>query len=121
MGDMKSVLAQLLGKEYIHSSDLKNAFNALPLDEPSQDSTTFVVPHGEFAFRVLCAGLPLTPSVYTQIGSEILGQMRLKEWTNWLDDFTGGCLNFDYGLEILEKLFVRFRLFGVKINVAKTR
>jgi hypothetical protein len=48
-------------------------FLSVKLAEESQELVSFVVPHGQFSFTSLCAGLNLAPAVYSQLGSEILG------------------------------------------------
>jgi hypothetical protein len=74
---------------------------------------SFVVPHGQFSLTSLCAGLNLAPAVYSQLGSEILGDMRFTEVWNWID-FTGVCKSFEHGLDLLRRILERLRAYNVR-------
>jgi hypothetical protein len=121
MGSTSSIIQNLQGGEFFQCLDLKNAFLSVKLAEESQELVSFVVPHGQFSFTSLCAGLNLAPAVYSQLGSEILGDMRFTEVWNWIDDFTGVCKSFEHGLDLLRRIFERFRAYNVRLNPNKCK
>jgi hypothetical protein len=99
----------------------QKCFLSVKLAEESQELVSFVVPHGQFSFTSLCAGLNLAPAIYSQLGSEILGDMRFTEVWNWIDDFTGVCKSFEHGLDLLRRILERFRAYNFRLNPNKCK
>lgn len=121
LGNMENILQSLRGAKLFHQIDLRNAFMGVQLDESSQELTSFLTPNGQFCGTRLLAGLSISPSVYAEVADLILGPLKNEVCFNWVDDFICRLNDFEDGLQVLERVLERFRMFNVRIHPVKTK
>lgn len=67
---------QLSGMKYFSKLDLTSSFYQIPLEEDSQDITSFVCPLGQFKFTTLPFGLKSSPKLFQRTITNILGNFQ---------------------------------------------
>lgn len=112
---------QHLGKARLFSIlDLNQAYNQIPLDEPSKQFTSFVVPWGQYEFNFLPFGLASGSMVLTSLIDRIFGDIKFKFIFNFFDDlciYTDGTL--DDHLEKVREVVSRLQKAGLTVNPQK--
>lgn len=58
--------------KYFSKIDLTSSFYQIPIDETSQDITSFVSPFGQYKFTTLLFGLKSSPKLFQRTISEVL-------------------------------------------------
>jgi hypothetical protein len=119
IGHPDTILQSLRGAKWFHCLDFSNAYLALPLSEKSRHLTSFCTRKGQWEFKNLSAGLKVATSAYSRLVSATSGQMKDSEVYTFLDDWNLICQSFEHGLDFLQRVFERIRLFGMKLNPEK--
>ncbi|XP_041370035.1 uncharacterized protein K02A2.6-like [Gigantopelta aegis] len=69
------LLAQLAGATVFTKLDCNSGFHQVPLDEGSQELTTFITPFGRFCYKRLSFGISSGPEVFHHIMSQLLSNI----------------------------------------------
>ena len=69
---MDQLLAQLSGATVFTKLDCNSGFHQVPLDEKSQELTTFITPFGRYCYTRLPFGISSEPEVFQQRMSQLL-------------------------------------------------
>lgn len=69
---LEDVTSKLLGARVFSCLDAASGFYQIPLEEASQDLTTFITPFGRFCFRRLPFGITSAPEIFMRKMVEVL-------------------------------------------------
>jgi hypothetical protein len=67
-----NLLAQLSGAKFFSKLDCNSGFHQIPLDEESQELTTFITPFGRFCYLRMPFGISSGPEIFHREMSQIL-------------------------------------------------
>ncbi|GFX22043.1 retrovirus-related Pol polyprotein from transposon 17.6 [Trichonephila clavipes] len=99
----------------ISGSDMKSAFNQIPLHFADRHKTAFSTPDGgKYEFNRLCFGLKNSPKVFQSIAQEVLGDLLHNGALVYIDDIILFTKTIDEHFELLGKVFERFERIHLK-------
>ena len=83
------LLAQLAGATVFTKLDCNSGFHQVPLDEDSQELTTFITSFGRFCFKRLPFGISSGPEVFHRIMSQLLSNISGSSVTSMTSRYQG--------------------------------
>jgi hypothetical protein len=89
----------LSGKKLFSFLDGFSGYNQIKIAPQDQDKTTFTIPWGTFAYRVLLFGLCNAPATFQRVVLGILSDMLNGSMEIFMDDFTPYGVSFQEALE----------------------
>jgi hypothetical protein len=98
------VLDSLLGKNFFSFLDGSSGYNQIKIAPQDQYKTTFTIPWGTFAYRVLPFGLCNAPTTFQRAVIGIFSDMLNESMEIFMDDFTPYGVSFQEALQNLEKV-----------------
>ena len=119
---LDELVEQTSGQAYYCTLDLKDAYYQLVLDEESRDITTFSDGFNLWRFKRLPFGLTVSPAIFTRAINQVIAPLAEQGFVrNYLDDVIVYASSYEELLEHLSKVFHRFEIMGVKLNIAKCK
>ena len=113
------------GKRFITALDMCYAYHQMPMDEASQDKTTFVsAKYGMYKFRRVPFGLKCAPAFFQRALEEIMRDV-VNETTPtehvgiYLDDIVIATSTFEEHIALLRKIFTVFRRSNLRLGSKK--
>ena len=113
------ILSVLHEKKYFSSLDLVKGFWQIPLDEESQEKTSFVTFFGQYKFTRLPFGLATAPGAFQQRVAKALGPLNWVEAIVYIDDILIYSKDFETHLHTLEQVFRRLNQVNMKAKLKK--
>eukprot|EP00253_Pinus_taeda_P020271 PITA_20271 len=101
------VLDNLAGKKSFSFLDGFSGYNQIRIAPQDQDKTTFTIPWGTFAYKVLPFGLCNAPATFQRAVIGIFSDMINDSLEIFMDDFTPYGTTFEDSLQNLEKVLKR--------------
>ena len=113
------LLFSIKGSKYFVALDLRSGYWQIPMDESCRAYTAFRTPEGLFEFLVMPFGLKNAPATFQRCMDFILGDLRYKNVSVYLDDILIHHSDEMECLKLLETVFKRLLLAGLTINLPK--
>nr|XP_016434108.1 PREDICTED: uncharacterized protein LOC107760556 [Nicotiana tabacum] len=88
------VLERIAGYDFYCFLDGYSGYNQIPIAPEDQDKTTFICPHGTYAYRRMPFGLCNAPATFQRCMSAIFADMTDKFLEIFMDDFTLFCKTY---------------------------
>lgn len=119
MEDVRGTLDWLSGKTIFSTFDLKDGFFQVPLAEESRPLTAVRTVVGLMQYKRLPQGLKNSPATFQRIVNSVLGDMKGRDVSGFVDDISVGTATCREHLESLHNVLQRFRHSGLKLKLAK--
>ena len=117
------MIDRLASANFIGSTDVKSAYDTVPLTERSKDLTTFVLPWGKYRWTRMPQGFKNAPAIlqarYTQIFNDLMGREGSGVFI-YMDDFYPYADTKENFTAIWKELFRRARKYGLRFSPKKT-
>jgi hypothetical protein len=117
------MIDRLAAAKFIGSTDVKSAYDTVPLTQRSKDLTTFILPWGKYRWTVMPQGFKNAPAVlqarYTQIFNDLMGREGSGVFI-YMDDFYPYAETQEDLDLVWDELFRRARKFGLRFSPKKT-
>ena len=102
---------------YFYKIDLESGFNQFPLDERSQEITTFTWNHQQYAFTVCPFGFKLVPAHFQSIMSKIFQKCSFVQV--YIDDIIVFSTSLIEHRTHLSQVFQKLNSFNLKVRMDK--
>ena len=110
----------IMGKSTIFSTlDLFSGFWQIPLDEESQEKSTFTTHFGSFSWKRMPFGLQGAPGSFQSLMNRVLAGLTFKMCLVFIDDIICLSQNFEDHLSHLTMIFDRIRKAGLRLKPSK--
>ena len=116
---LEEIFDTLDGSACFTSIDMSAGFCQVPMEESSQDYTTFSTPFGSFKWLRMPMGLIGSPPTFQCLVENVIVRLTWKICVPYLDDFIIFSSTPEEHLERLRLFFERFRSHNSKINPDK--
>jgi hypothetical protein len=107
------------GPKYFIALDLAQGFHQTRIHPDSIDKTAFVVPQGQFAYKMMPFGLTNAPPVFQRIMTWVLA--GVENCCCYLDDVLIAAPTLEETIEAFENVCERFRKHGLLLNMKKCK
>lgn len=121
VGDVQSTFHHLTDSAYYTTLDLTSAYHQLEISPRSRHLTNFSTPFGCFNYRRLPFGIHAGSFGLCSAIDGILGDLKYKICTNFLDDLIIYSPDLETHYNDLQTVFKRLRDNGITINPKKSR
>ncbi|GFX76944.1 retrovirus-related Pol polyprotein from transposon 17.6 [Trichonephila clavipes] len=106
---LDDILHEISGSNYFSASDMKSAFNQIPLHFADRHKTAFSTPDGDkYQFNRLCFGLKNSPKAFQSIAQEVLADLLHHGALVYIDDIILFTKTIDEHFELLGRKFKVF-------------
>jgi len=112
-------LATLEGKRLFSTLDLCSGYHQLRLDPSTADVTTFTSPFGNYRYRRLAQGLSNGVGVFQNAMDLILGPLKWRSASPYLDDLIVYSTTFEEHLQHLREVLALLKQYGLTVNKEK--
>ena len=102
------------GGKYITTLDLNKGYWQIPMEEASQDKTTFITPFGLYEFTTMTFGLQGAPATFQRLMNRVLQGMD-KFAAAYIDDVAIYSETWEEHLKHLDQVLERLRRAGQQI------
>ena len=119
MKSVRETLDWLSGKKVFSTFDLRDRFFQVVLEESSRPYTAVRTVMGLFQHCRLPQGLKNSPATFQRIVNTVLGAMKGRSVSGFVDDVSVGTSDAAEQLQELEKVLTRVRDSGMKFKLAK--
>jgi hypothetical protein len=119
--NMNEELQKFHGTKYFSSVDLVSGYWQIPVKEEHQKYLGFQLGNKTYVFRRLPFGMSTSVSSFVRAMEIILGPEVMRFTTLYIDDALVASKSFEDHLIHLNKIFDRFALAGITLNLLKSR
>ena len=113
------ILQNLSGSNFYSSLDLESAFWQIPLRKGDRHKAAFTTRQGHWQFKVMPFGLQGSPSTFVRCISSVLAELVGKAVFVYLDDIVIHTKTKEEHFKMIENVFERLRISGLKVKLAK--
>lgn len=110
---------RLNGCKFFTTLDLAHGFLQLPLSDESKPKTGFITPDETGQFERTTFGLVNSPYEFCRVIQSVLGPLRHKVCTSYIDDLLIGAKTWDEMLSKLEEVFQALKNGGLTLKLKK--
>ena len=118
--DMSDNLARLSKSKVFSALDCSGAFLNVPLTKRAQERCCFGTPLGTYIFLFMPFGLTNAPATFSRLMQKVFDGIPSSEALVFLDDALAHSACPNKHLEILRKIFARYRYAGLTLQPRKT-
>ena len=112
-------LAALSGNTWFSSMDLVSGYHQIPLNENSQDKSTFITEGGLYKWTVMPFGLSNAPATFQRLMDAVLAGLKWKTLLVYMDDICCFSKDFESHVYDLSEIFERLRTANLKLKPSK--
>ena len=109
----------LAGNKWFSKLDANSAYYQVKMKEEDKQKTAFITKYGLFQFTRMSFGLCNAPATYARAMQLVLRGLTWDIVLAFLDDILVMGKDFESHMENLEKVFERFRQYGIKLKPVK--
>ena len=109
----------LAGNKWFSKLDANSAYYQVKMKEEDKQKTAFITTYGLFQFTRMSFGLCNAPATYARAMQLVLRGLTWDIVLALLDDILVMGKDFESHMENLEKVFERFRQYGIKLKPVK--
>ena len=109
----------LAGNKWFSKLDANSAYYQVNMKEEDKQKTAFITKYGLFQFTRMSFGLCNAPATYARAMQLVLRGLTWDIVLAFLDDILVMGKDFESHMENLEKVFERFRQYGIKLKPVK--
>lgn len=120
MPSITSLLRSVQASTYFAAFDLRSGYWQILMETDSIPLTAFRCPGGLFEFKVMPFGLTNAPATFQRAMNELLGDLKYKGVSAYLDDILVHSETFEGCLVAMEEVLTRLETAGLRINTDKT-
>ena len=118
---INEALTSLKDAKIFSSIDLKSGFYQINMHENSKEFTAFATHDGHYHFKKMAMGLRNSPCTFQRCLNSILSGLGTVGILLYLDDLLVYSSNIDDHFRTLEKVFAKFKVTGLTINLKKCK
>lgn len=130
MPNIDDQVSKLAGKKYYTSLDMAQGYHQLKISPDDTHKTAFITPQGHYEYKRIPFGLANAPSVFMRLINKIVESVGRNENMQgtvanqyeilaFLDDLLLPTVDVVSGLDILEKVLIKFEAENLKLNMSK--
>ena len=109
------------GATLFSTLDLASGYHQVAMDDDDMHKTAFTCPYGLYEFRRMPFGLCNAPATFQRLMQTSMHDFIFKILLCYLDDLLVFASSFGQHIENLEKVFMRLKTIGVKLNPSKCK
>ena len=119
MPNLEEQFAQLAGKRYFTSLDLRIGYNQIKMEESSKEYTAFVTMQGHYEYNKMPFGLVNAPATFQRVMNVVIAEMNPGEVLAYLDDAIIPSKTIEEGFQRLEKFLSKLKDAGLILHLNK--